>query len=153
VASIAKLIVGSFTLNLGKFSLPVTYIQAIAVLALIFFLVLILAQFRRHYVNWSFKGALFGIVIGFLLALALEGFLLVGGKTVLISVLGWKNPPAPISNALDAGRSKLLQVLGTETQVSPTLIQDEVTVTNAIELFQSLNPTDIKKVKSIICQP
>jgi len=42
---------------------------------------------------------------GFLLALILEGFLLIGGKTILTSVLGLENPPAPISIALDAGKN------------------------------------------------
>src|SRR3990170_441590 len=100
----------SFKLNLGSFSLPVSYFQAAAVIFLLFLLVLMLAQVRRHYVNWSLKGAVFGVFFGFLLALILEGFLIIGGRTAVTEVLGWKNAPKPITHALDAGRAKLVKV-------------------------------------------
>jgi hypothetical protein len=94
-----------------------------------------------------------GIFFGFLLALILEGFLLIGGKTVLTGVLGWKNPPAPLSQALDAGRSKLIQVLGAQTQIPASFAKDSTTVQNAVEIMQSLKPTDLSKVKNILCGP
>lgn len=152
MANLAKMLVGHFNVNIGKISLPISYIQAIAVVILVFLLVLLMARFRRHYINWSFKGALFGIFFGFLLALILEGFLIIGGKTAMTSILGWKNAPAPISIALDAGRSKLIQVLGITAPIPSSFAKENSTVTDAVELLQSLNPTDIKKVKAIFCQ-
>jgi len=143
---------GHFNLNLGKLSFPVSFIQVGAIVFLTFLLIVLLAQFRRHYVNWSIKGAIFGTFFGFLLALTLEGFLLIGGRTALTSILGWKNPPEPISLALDAGKSKLIQVLGIQDQVPSSLAKENSSVTGAVELLQSLNPTDIKKVKTIFCQ-
>lgn len=143
---------GKFNLSLGKFSLPVTYIQAAIVVGLVFLLILFLAKFRRHAVDWSLKGAVFGIFFGFLLALLIEGFLIIGGKTVLSSVLGWKNAPAPISIALDAGRSKLIQVLGISDEIPTSFAKEGATVDGAVELLQSLNPADSKKVKAIYCQ-
>lgn len=143
---------GYFKLNLGKFSIPITYIQAGAVIFLIFLLVLVLAQFRRHFVDWSLKGAIFGTFFGFLLALILEGFLIVGGRTALTSILGWKNPPALISVALDAGRGKLIQVLGINSQIPSSLAKEGTTVAGTVELLQSLNPADIEKVRAIFCQ-
>ena len=97
----------TFNLNLGKFSLPVSYIQAGVIVILIFIFVLTMAHYRRHYIDWSLKGGVAGVLFGFVFALILEGFLLVGGKTVLIQVLGWKNAPKPISIVLDAGRNNL----------------------------------------------
>lgn len=153
MGNVAKLFVGQFNLSIGKLSLSVTHIQAAAVVFLIFLLVLVMAQFRRHFVDWSLKGAVFGVFFGFLLALILEGFLIIGGRTALTSVLGWKNAPAPISIALDAGRNKLIQVLGVKDQVPSSLAKENVTVSGAVELLQSLSPADIKKVKTIFCQP
>lgn len=152
MADLAKMLVGHFNVNIGKISLPISYVQAIAVVVLVFLLVLLLAQFRHHQINWSFKGAFFGIFFGFLLALLLEGFLIIGGKTAISSVLGWKNVPAPISLALDAGRNKLIQVLGITAPIPSSFAKESTTVTGAVELLQSLNPTDIKKVKAIFCQ-
>lgn len=143
----------TFNLNLGKSSIPVPYWQAVAIVFLLFILVITMASYRKHYVDWSLKGGVFGIFFGFLLALILEGFLLIGGKTVLIEVLGWQNPPAPIAQALDAGRNQLLKVLGAQTQIPANLIKDNATVKNAVETIQSLNPADLKTIKNIICSP
>lgn len=143
----------TFSLNLGKFSVPVPYWQAIAIIFLLFVLVLTLARFRRHYVDWSLKGGVFGIFFGFLLALILEGFLLIGGKTALTEVLGWKNAPAPIAHVLDAGRSQLISVLGIKTEIPSSYAKDNTTVQNAVEVVQSLNPSDLKQVKNILCAP
>ena len=148
-----QMLVGKFDINIGSLSFPVSYAQAALIVFLIFLLVLLMAQFRRHFVDWSVKGAIFGIFFGFLLALILEGFLIIGGRTALTSILGWKNAPAPISLALDAGRNKLIQVLGIKDQVPPSFAKENATVTGAVELLQSLNPADIKKVKTIFCQP
>ena len=139
-------------LNIGKFNLPIPYWQAIAVVGLIFILILLMAKFRRHYVDWSLKGAVFGIFFGFLLALILEGFLIIGGRTALTSVLGWKNPPKAIANVLDLGRTKLVQVLGASTQIPSSYASENVTVQNAIDVLQRLSPADTKTVQSIICQ-
>lgn len=143
----------TFTLNLGKFSIPVPYWQAGAVVFLLFLLVLTMANFRKHYVDWSLKGGVVGIFFGFLLALILEGFLLIGGKTALTEVLGWKNPPAPLAQVLDAGRSQLIQVLGIKTSIPSSFAKENVSVQGTLETIQSLNPVDLVKVKNILCAP
>jgi len=151
--NIPDLLFKTFTLPLGKFSLPVSYIEAGLVVLLIFVMVLSMAQFRRHSVEWSFKGGIAGLFFGFLLALILEGFLFLGGKTLLTETLGWKNAPKPISVALDAGRNELVKVLGVQTSIPTSLAQENTTVQTAVETLQSLNPVDMKKVKSLLCQP
>lgn len=103
--------------------------------------------------EWSFKGALFGMFWGFLLALLLEGFLIVGGKTAVTEILGWKNAPKPILAVLDSGRSQLIQVLGIKSEIPTSVAKENTTVQGAVETFQSLNPADMKKVKTLICQP
>jgi hypothetical protein len=143
----------TFNLSLGKISIPVPYWQAAAIVALIFFLILLLAKFREHSIHWSLKGGVFGIFFGFLLALILEGFLLIGGKTVLTEALGWKNPPTPIAHLLDAGRSELINVLGIKTEIPTSYAKENVSVQDAMEVIQSLNPSDITKVKNILCSP
>jgi hypothetical protein len=112
-----------------------------------------MANFRKHYVDWSLKGGIVGIFFGFLLALILEGFLLIGGKTALTEVLGWKNPPAPLAQVLDAGRSQLIQVLGIKTQIPSSFAKENTSVQGVLESIQSLAPGDIKKVKNILCTP
>ena len=146
VSQVLKFITQSFDLNLGKVVIPVTFWQVGAIVFLIFLLILSMAQFRRHYVNWGVKGAVFGVIFGFLLALTLEGFLISSGKTALIGVLGWKNAPIPLQTALDSGKKQLIQVLGVETV-------NQSSVQAIVSSLQSLPPTDLKKIKTIICQP
>ena len=148
-----QFIFNTFDLNLGKFSVPVSYWQAGAIVFLLFVLILTIARFRRHYIDWSLKGGIVGIFFGFLLALILEGFLLIGGKTALTEVLGWKNAPAPLSHALDAGRTKLIDVLGTQTQIPSSYAKENLTVQDTMGVIQSLNPSDLAKVKNILCAP
>lgn len=130
---------------MNNFSVAPTYIQAGAIIILVFLLVISLAQFRHHFVKWSMKGGLIGLFFGVILTLILEGFLLVGGHTVLTGVLGWKNPPKPFSTALDLGKSRLTNVLGVDSLKTGTTANDALTV------LQSLNPSEITKIKAIIC--
>lgn len=143
----------TFQLNVGKFSIPVPYWQAGGIVLLIFILIITMSTFRKHYVDWSLKGGIIGVFFGFLFCLILEGFLIIGGKTALTEVLGWKNPPAPVAQALDAGRGQLIKVLGIQTQIPVSYAKENITVQNALETVQSLAPSDIKTVKNILCSP
>lgn len=143
----------TFDLNVGKFSMPIPYVQAIAIIFLVFLLILAMAQFRRHEVDFSMKGAVFGIFFGFVLALILEGFLLISGRTAITGILGWKDAPKPIQLALDAGRGQLVKVLGAEASDTSGISSENLTVQGAVKLLQSLNPSDSKKVKALFCQP
>lgn len=143
----------SFELNFGQFSLSPTWLQAGAIVLLIFVFLILMAQVRRHFLDWSMKGAVFGVFIGFLLALVFEGFLLIGGKTALTELLGWKNPPKPIANVLDMGRNKLVDVLGITDEIPASFASTSVTSDEAIKILQSLDPSEIKKVKNLICAP
>lgn len=127
--------------------------KAIAIIGLIFVLVFLLAKVRRHYIDWSFKGALFGIFFGFLLALILEGFLIIGGRTAITEVLGWKNAPKPLQVAIESGKNKLVKVLGITNEIPNSFAFGDPKVDDAISILQSLDPSEIKKVKSLICQP
>lgn len=137
---------------LGNVDLSSSHVKAGAILVLIFILVLSLAQLRHHFIDWSLKGALFGLFFGFLLALILEGFLIIGGKTALTGVLGWKNAPQPVTAALDLGREKLIQVLGIKDEIPVSIAKTALTAKDVINFFQSLNPTEVAEVKKIICQ-
>ncbi len=134
-----------FSSFLGGFSVAPTYIQAGAIIILLFLLIVSLAQFRQHFVKWSMKGGLVGLFFGFILTLILEGFLLIGGHTVLTSTLSWDNPPKPFSTALDKGKEKLTNVLGAKVE--------EITSKDVIITMQSLPPSEINKIKAIICTP
>lgn len=143
----------NFNTGLTNINFSASTWRAVAIVVLVFLLVLTMAQVRRHYVNWSFKGALFGIFFGFLLALFLEGFLIVGGKTALTEVLGWQNAPKPLQVAIDSGRDKLVQVLGVTDAIPQSFAAKNPTPDDAVSLLQSLDPSEIKKVKSLICEP
>lgn len=144
-----------FNFDLGKFSFSSSYIQAGVVVVLLFILILMLAQLRRYFVDSSVKGSLFGLFFGFLLALILEGFLIIGGKTAITQVLGWKEAPKPIANLLEIGRDELVQVLGeqAEVRIPDAVAKLNPTFNDAVVFFQSLNPLEAQKLKNFICKP
>ena len=149
-------VVQTFFSNIGNYFINLyltkNYIQAGAIVILVFLLILTLAQVRRHAAEWSIKGWFVGLFFGFLLTLILEGFLLVAGRTALTEFLGWKNAPKPITRALDIGKDKLTDVLGTTDQISSSYTNNSTT-DDALNVLQSLNPDEMRKIKAIICTP
>ena len=141
-----------FQFKIGGINFSPTYWQAGAVVILLFLLVVTLAQVRRHFMDYSVRGGAVGVVLGFLLALVIEGFLLVGGKSILINVFGWKNPPKPLSNALDAGKNQLITVLGAQSQPTPEN-KDQATTSQVVFQYQGLSTAQAKEARSIICSP
>ena len=94
-ANLPPLFFKTLNLNVGNFSISPAYWEVVAIVFLLFLLVITLAHVRHVYVHWSFKTNWSMLFMGFLLALILEGFLIVGGKTILIELFGWKNAPKP----------------------------------------------------------
>lgn len=130
-----------------------SYLQAALIVFLLFVLLLTLARLRRLYVGWSLKGAWGMIGLGFFLALILEGFLIIGGRTMFTELLGWQDPPKPISNALDAGRGKLIGVLGVAEEVPASVANEGLQSAEVVEAFLSLPPGEAEKTKALICSP
>lgn len=139
--------------DIGKISFSPSYVQAGAIIVLLFLLILSLAQVRKYFVNWSLRGSLVGIFFGFLFALILEGFLIIGGKTALTELVGWKNAPKPIVKVLDAGRNKLVEVLGITDEIPLSTAKENTKFEDIVDLFQSLNPQEAQRAKKIICRP
>lgn len=142
-------------INLSFFHITLSdsMVKTGGIVVLIFFFLILMAKYRRHYVDWSLKGGVFGVFFGFLFALILEGFLIIGGKTALTEILGWKNPPTFIGQALDAGKSQLVQVLGIKDQIPVSNAENLTTANGVVSSFQSLAPREAAKVKAIICAP
>jgi len=149
----ARLIGQTFDFNLGKLSFSPSYFQAGAIVVLLFLLIITMAQVRRHFLRWSAKGGLFGIFLGFLLALIVEGFLIIGGKTAFTEIIGWQNAPKPIRVALEAGRGRLVNVLGVSEDIPVLSAEATSSKDKILEEFQSLAPDEAKSVRQMICTP
>jgi len=149
----AQILSQRLNFNIGKFSISPSYIQAGAIVFLLFLLILSMANLRRHFLNWSVKGSIFGIFMGFILALILEGFLIIGGRTALTEIVGWKDAPKPLVNLLDAGREKLVEVLGVTAPIPESFATKEKNSLDILNEFRKLNVSEAEKVKSAICKP
>lgn len=152
---ISKFLNKSFGIyNIHGVSVEPTYWMAGAIVILIFLLILTLARMRYLYIEWHFdRHNLSFLFYGFLLALILEGFLLISGRTFITEMLGWENAPKPIGTALDIGRDKLVQVLGEETKVPSSNAQTRPTVDQLMNYYGGLEKNDAEKVRSQICKP
>ncbi len=142
-----------FSFKIGKLIFAPTYIHAAAIVFLLFLLVLTLARVRRMYVDWSFKGAVAMLFLGFMLALVLEGFFIIGGRTALTETLGWKSAPKPIQTALDTGRGKLIDVLGVAEEIPLSEAKENTTLQSVMENYQSLSPEEAASFKQMLCTP
>ncbi len=151
--NLAQYVPKTLNFQLGNVAFSPSLIQAGLIILLLFVLVLTLAQVRRHFIDWALKGILPGIFFGFLFALILEGFLIVGGRTAVTEILGWKNAPTPVLSLIDIGRARLTAVLGVTSQIPSSTAKEKSSVEKVIEGFQSLSPKDAKSAKSLICNP
>jgi Na+/H+ antiporter NhaC len=108
-------------LHIGSITVASNVWQAVIIVVLIFVLILVLAYMSRNFLEWSLSGFGIGLVIGFILAIVIEGFLLIGGKTVLTGILSWKKAPAPIQKVLNDGHTRLLEVMNVPKQCWPNV--------------------------------
>lgn len=105
------------------------------------------------FVSWSLgKNSIAIFVWGFIVALIVEGFFIIAGRTMFTELLGWKNAPKPISAFLDLGKKRLASVLGESIEIEESQASN-LSSENLVKLFFSLNKEDQKKVKAEICKP
>lgn len=142
------------TYNVKGLEIEPTYWQAGAIVLLIFLLLFTLARLRYIYVHWNLSGASWSFLFyGFLLALFLEGFLLISGRTFFTATLGWKNAPKPISTFIDVGRNKMSQVLGEQTQVPESVAKQPPSAKSVVNDYFDLSESEAQRVQSQICSP
>jgi hypothetical protein len=141
-------------INVANVSFSAQAWQVGAIVFLLFLLIITMASMRHHMLHWATKGAGFGIALGFVLALVLEGFLLLGGRTALTAVFAWKNAPEPVAQVLDSSRQKFMQVLGEQTQVPEiNAAPPRSTIDDALDSYRQLNPTQAQEFIEKICAP
>jgi len=127
--------------------------QIALIVFLIFLLILTIARIRYLYVHWSMgKSALAFLFWGFLLAVIVEGFLILGGRTLFTEVMGWKNPPKPVATALDFTQEKMVNVLGINDEVPESYADSPPSPDEFIKIFKNLSSEDQQQVQSSICK-
>lgn len=142
--------IGNFNLPGGSVFSP-TYLHAALVLFCIFVFILAFAMFQRRQHQENIKNTMPGIAFGFAIAIVLEAMLLVGGRTVLTEFLGWENAPKPISNALDASRTRLVEVLGVTDEIPESNASSPMSVKQLNEHYESLNSEDQELLQNLVC--
>lgn len=136
----------------GGFTIYPSYFHAIAIVALIFLLLLTLGSLRRRFTHWQVAGIMPGLLFGIILTVIIEGFLIVGGRTIITEALGWKNAPKPLSNALDAGRNQLVEVLGVTDEIPESYAQEELTAEEILVFYEELSKEDASSLQTLICE-
>ncbi len=142
------------TYNVKGLYIEPTYWQAAAIVILLFLLVFTMARLRFLYLHWHLdKNTISFFFWGFFLALILEGFLIVSGRTFLTEILGWKNPPKPIARTLELGREKLVNVLGVDEEIPNANANEKRTYESVIGEYENLQDKEKEMVKKYFCEP
>lgn len=140
-------------LNIRGLEVEPTLWQALAIVILLFLLVFTLARLRFLYIHWNLgKSSLSFLFYGFLLALIVEGFLIISGRTLLVELFSWKDPPKPISTALDTGREELIKVLGKKDEIEVQK-EPEPSFQSVLLDYKKLTSEDAGLVKEYLCKP
>jgi hypothetical protein len=152
--TVAEKTARTFNFKVGGLDLVFSYWQIGLIILLIFLLFMTFARIRYLYVHWSIgKNATAFLFWGFLLAVIMEGFLLIGGRTLFTEILGWKNPPKPIAGALDFSREKLISVLGVKDEIPQSYAESSLNTEDFTRMFESLSSEEKENVRSSICTP
>lgn len=137
--------------NFNDFNISASYFQAGMILFLIFVLLMSFARIKNLQQKWSMKGATSMIFIGFIIALVLEGFLLLGGRTVLTEFIGWENAPKPISTALDEGRQRMIMVLGVTDEIPSSSAAEPLTADEVMYIIEALPQEEKDLLQNTMC--
>jgi hypothetical protein len=144
----------TINLKIRNVSVSPSYLQAAAIVFLLFLLVFTVARMRYLYVHWSLsKSSLAMLFWGFVLTLIIEGFLIVSGRTLLTEILGWRKAPKPVSTALDISRAKLIDVLGVTGEIPQSVANEIPTFQNVVSDFVNLSSEDKETVRKFVCEP
>ena len=79
--------------------------------------------------------------------------MIISGKTAFTEIIGWKSAPKPILNVFEAGRNKLVQVMGVSDTIPSSKAKSAATKDEVLEGYQSLNPSDSASIRKMICAP
>lgn len=139
--------------NFDSFLAP--SVKQIGIIALgIFFFLLLFGLARHHMLEWSLKGAYFGIFLGIILTLVIEAFLLVGGRTLIVAAVKNEKTPQVVRIFLQKNMMELAESLAGEPKTlgaageQKTLSPNEV-----VNNFSLLSPNDQSRVQQRICAP
>lgn len=139
-------------LGIATSGVPSGVQQGILIIIGIFFFTLLLGATRHHMLHWSLKGAGFGLVLGIIVTLVLEGVLLVGGKTAIAQAIKNNNTPPDVRIFLQKNLSELAQLI----ESSPTTLgasSDGALSGQIAEAYKDLNSKEQKQVRDAVCTP
>ena len=142
----------TFSFNIGSWNIRPEYWQAITIVVLLFLIIWTIARWRHLYVKWNMQGFLPSVAFGFILTLLVEGFFLIGGRTMLTELLGWENAPKPISTALDEGRARLVEVLGESAEIPSAEAGEKPTKESILNDISLLEQTEKEELLSTMCE-
>lgn len=139
--------------KLGAFEVSPSHYQVGIILFLVFLLLLSLARVRRMFIHWSFGRQSIAIFAwGFIVALIVEGFFILAGRTMFTELLGLRNLPKPISSFIDLGRSRVYQVLGESVEIKESSAVSDPDAQSLIKSFFLLDEQGKKEVKNQVCR-
>lgn len=88
--------------------------------------------------------------MGFILAIILEGFLIMSGKTIFVQIIGLENMPKPISTFLDESRQELVEVLGEDQSCEIESLDSTINAT--LDAYSQLPDDQKTTIQKVICE-
>lgn len=134
-------------------SIPPGILQVALIGTGVFLFTLLLGLARHHMLAWSIKGAWFGFLLGMVLLLILEGFLLVGGKTAISELVKNKRTPENVRVFLEKNMTELAQSLSNNPKALGASTKSGNPSASFVSQFENLPRGEQDAVKEEICQP
>lgn len=115
-----------------------------------FLFLLLLGWARHHMLEWTFKGANFGVFFGIVLTLAIEALIIIGGKTTLAEVVKSDKVPPVVRQTI----SQNLQELAVSLTGEPKTLgaKNKVSAVDVVGSYKELSESEQSRVEDLICK-
>lgn len=133
-------------------SLQASTLQMIIVGVSVFLLILLLGFARHHMLEWSLKGAWFGIFFGMLIATVLLAGLFVGGRVLIVQVLQLQSIPPEVRFSVQKYLVEFSQALDVDTQTLGISAHNPTRQTIVYD-YKQLSSTEQQDVRRVLCAP
>lgn len=117
----------------------------------VFVFLLLLGWARHHMLEWSIKGARFGVIFGILLTLIIEGFLLFGGRNLIVGAIQNEKTPEGVRVFLSQAFGEIAVALRSDPKTLGA--SGKTSAVSVVGSFGELSESEQKRAQDSICKP
>lgn len=132
-------------------TLPTGWSNLALIFGGVFIFLLLLGWARHHMLEWSIKGARFGVIFGILLTLIVEGLLLFGGRNLIVGALQNEKTPPVVRTLFSQAFGEIAVALKSDPKTLGA--SEKTSAVSVVGDFNELSKSEQERARDLICKP